>query len=130
MLLWLIAIYFRRNGEQQDAEQEWAKDYGLTPKTIPETMLLVGSLSVDVVEPREIIYDPLNAALAEALRYLTGAWQAFLAEAGEADELWSFTTDLNNMNRPPDHYEGYAWVKNGSARAYILTVNKTDWGDF
>lgn len=92
VIAWPVAIYMKakelfpgRNSGVGDTEREFAV----------ESKHLQELLSVQEIERREIVDDPLKAVPGIPFGHLHQAWAKFLADLPEAAEVWSFSAQWN-----------------------------------
>jgi hypothetical protein len=84
-------------------------------------------LSIEVIEARERVIDPLGAVPAVPFGHLHSAWKAFLEGMGPDDALWSFSANWTRWGRK-ELREGYVIVRSDVVGAHFQTVWK-DVGD-
>jgi len=71
---------------------------------------LIEPLTIEDIEYREIIHDPLNAVPAKPFGHFYPAWEKFRSQLGPVDQIWSFTAILGSYNRPRVVRSGYVTV--------------------
>lgn len=81
-------------------------------------------LTVQEVERREVVTDPLKAVSELPFGHLNTAWKEFLNGYAEATELWSFTARWQTTWGQKELRSGYVIVENGVPGAYFLVVWK------
>jgi hypothetical protein len=79
-------------------------------QVLPEYLL--EPLSVQQIEDREQVNDPLSAAPELPFGHLNPAWKALLQSRQPGDELWSFAASLP-ISRPREEHAGYVIVRAG-----------------
>ena len=79
-------------------------------------------LSLQEIEMREMVTDPLNAVPELPFGHLHTAWKAFLDVYTDRDELWSFTALWQSPWGTTEHRAGYVFVRNQVPGACFLTV--------
>jgi hypothetical protein len=89
-----------------------------------ERQHLLERLTVQEVEMREIVTDPLQAAPEFPFGHLHAAWKEFLKGHAEGGELWSFSARWQTTWGRKELRSGYVLVENGSPGAHFLTVWK------
>lgn len=82
-------------------------------------------LSVQGVEAREIVNDPLGAVPNIPFGHLNPAWRTFLANHSDDDALWSFTARWENALGGEELKAGYVFVHDGVPLSHFLTISKT-----
>ena len=93
-----------RNGGSGDTEREFAV----------ESKHLQERLSVQEIEQREIVDDPLKAVPGLPFGHLHQAWAKFLADLPEEAEVWSFSAQWENRWGQKELREGYVAMRDGS----------------
>lgn len=119
--LWPVAVYLRavRFFSKKDADETTlGREFAVEPRHLEE------SLTLEEIEAREMVDDPLGAVPNLPFGHLNAAWQAFLENRETADELWSFTAPGQTWLLQPEQRAGYALVRNGIPIAHFLTVWK------
>lgn len=81
-------------------------------------------LTVDEVEKREFVIDPLNAVPDVPFGHLNAAWYKFLESRCENTELWSFSALWSTTWGDTELRSGYAIVENDVPPTHFLTVRK------
>ena len=121
VIAWPVAIYLKakelfpgRNGGSSDAEREFAV----------ESKHLQERLSVQEIEQREIVDDPLKAVPGLPFGHLHHAWAKFLADLHEEAEVWSFSAQWTNRWGQKELLEGYVAVHSGEPGNYLVTLRK------
>ena len=89
-----------------------------------EPVHLQAWLTLEEIEAREMVDDPLGAVPHVPFGHLNAAWRTFLESRANGDELWSFTAQWQTWLLQPELRSGYALVRNGTPVAHILTVCK------
>ena len=85
---------------------------------------LLEQVSVEDVEARETVFDPLGAAPNLPFGHLHAAWRAFVDQRTEGDELWSFSADWRTGWGNLERRAGYVLVRAGEPGEHFLTVWK------
>ena len=121
VVAWPVAIYMKakelfpgRNGAVGDTEREFAV----------ESKHLRERLSVQELEQREIVDDPLKAVPSIPFGHLHQAWAMFLADLTEEAEVWSFDAQWENRWGQKEIRKGYVAMHDGSPGNYITTFWK------
>ncbi len=103
------------NGTDEDLKAngtiEEQKEFAIEQQHLQEL------LTIQEIEKREIVTDPLKAVPELPFGHLHEAWQKFLKDQPDDGELWSFSARTNRTLR-----EGYVMIKGGALGAYFLTV--------
>ena len=84
---------------------------------------LMNRLSIDEIENRERVHDPLGAVPELPFGHLNQAWMNFLEKAAEQDEFWSFS-GLHKTYWGKEMQSGYVRVTAGDPGDYFLTSSK------
>ncbi|UJJ31833.1 hypothetical protein [Halopseudomonas maritima] len=85
---------------------------------------LLESLTVDEIEARERVVDPLGAVPDLPFGHLNTAWQDFLAECEEGVEFRRFAADWD-AGWCKERREGYVEMVDGQPGRFFMTVCKT-----
>jgi hypothetical protein len=78
-------------------------------------------LSIEVIEQREMVTDPLRAVPALPFGHLHGAWRDFLERQPEGSELWSFSAQWGTKLGKCELRKGYVVVHNGLPSLFMTT---------
>lgn len=84
---------------------------------------LVSGLSVEDIEARERVIDPLGGVPLLPFGHLNEAWGKFLAELPAGAELWSYAVVWENRWRAKERREGYVALVSGAIGPFYETVN-------
>ncbi len=121
VIAWPVAIYLKakelfpgRNSESGDTEREFAV----------EEKHLIERLSVEEIEQREIVEDPLKAVPALPFGHLHDAWVRFVNDVPEGAEVWSFSAKWSTKWGSKELREGYAAIHQGVPGIFILAARK------
>ncbi len=121
VIAWPVAIYLKakelfpeRNSESGDTKREFAV----------ESEHLRERLSVQAIEQREIVPDPLGAVPALPFGHLHDAWARFVNDLPEGAEVWSFSAQWENRWRQKEFRKGYVAVHDGKPGAFVSTLWK------
>ena len=82
-------------------------------------------LSVQQIERREMVMDPLHAAPALPFGHLHRNWSALIEDLGTDCELWSFSAIWKAGWGANELREGYVLVREGVPGAFLMTVWST-----
>jgi hypothetical protein len=95
----------------------------VAPKAEPAFAVAAGDLleplSIQDIESREVVSDPLGAVPDLPFGHLHPAWRRFLDGQAPSDRLWRFRTAWPPYGTPTVHL-GYARVRDGAVVAHIL----------
>lgn len=81
-------------------------------------------LSLQEIEQREIVFDPLGAAPNVPFGHLNAAWKRFCGGMEPHDSLWSFTAPWTSAWGSKDIRQGYVIVRGEEIGAHFITVWK------
>lgn len=117
--LWPTAFYmlFRTELDKRKAAL-WQKIQDFTV----EGSYLKECLSVQEIESREMVEDPLGAVPQLPFGHLNGVWRSFLESRTGADEIWSFSAEFRPSRRCKVLRAGYVLVRGNNPGRYFLTV--------
>ncbi len=85
---------------------------------------LIELFTVEAIEQREMVSDPLNAVPNVPFGHLNQAWKDFIAELGAEDQLWSFSSTWKLSFGGHELKKGYVIVTNHAIGRHFLTMNK------
>lgn len=90
---------------------------------------LVEKLSLEEIERREFVSDPLDAAPKKPFGFLFDKWCEFLESVNVTDEVWSFTdrkgSDMSFLKELETQISGYVRVVDGESRDYFVVTTET-----
>lgn len=78
-------------------------------------------LSLDDIEAREYVYDPLNAVPHLPFGHNNSSWVKFKFNLDEGDELWSFLAVIKNRFDQDEKQKGYAVLRNSEIQSCYFT---------
>lgn len=81
-------------------------------------------LSVQEIEQREIVFDPLGAAPHVPFGHLNTAWKKFCEGMEPFDSLWSFTSHWTSAWGSKEIRQGYVIVRGGEIGRHFIAVWK------
>jgi len=119
--VWPVAVYMKAKemfNKMDGAKVEEEREFAV------ERQHLLERLTVQEVEMREIVTDPLQAAPELPFGHIHAAWKEFLKGHAEGGELWSFSARWQTSWGRKELRSGYVLVENGSPGAHFLTVWK------
>lgn len=94
------------------------------PFTVAQTDLLE-QLTVQSIEQREMVYDPLGAAPSKAFGHLNSAWINFTHDLRDDDQIWSFAATWPIwFGGRKELKTGYVIVSGNAIGRYFLAMNK------
>jgi len=102
----------QRKEDHRTAQQEFAV----------ERENLQERLTVQEIERREVVLDPLKAAPELPFGHLNGAWKGFLSGHAGGGELWSFSARWRTTWGLEELRAGYVVVRDGVPGAHFLGV--------
>jgi hypothetical protein len=82
---------------------------------------LIDSHTVDEIEARESVTDPLGAVSALPFGHLNSAWNTFKSKAQATDELWTFKVIWEQRWRNKQKCRGYALLRGDEVIAHWMT---------
>lgn len=119
--VWPVAVYMKikemlkkKDGADVEEEREFAV----------ERQHLLERLTLQEVEKREVVTDPLKAAPELPFGHLNAAWKEFLNGQADGGELWSFSAHWQTTWGRKELRSGYVMVPDGMPGAHFLTVWK------
>ena len=119
--VWPVAIYMKVKEMLQKKESYVSPE---EREFAVEREHLLERLTVQEIEMREVVTDPLKAAPDLPFGHLNAAWHEFLQGKPDGAELWSFSAQWQTTWGRKEQRCGYAAVQNDAPAAYILTVCK------
>lgn len=123
LVMLLIGHLRKPDAAQDDRERDAYPAFELGPDH------LVEPLTVEQIERRELVDDPLHAVPPVPFGFLHESWQALRAQLQPGDELWSFdarrTVTWYGVNYA-ERRTGYAIVRNGQPVASMLTMDRRE----
>lgn len=81
-------------------------------------------MTVQEIERREVVTDPLRAAPELPFGHLNAAWKTFINDHASIGELWSFTARWQPYRWSKELRSGYVVVRDGVPGPHFLTVRK------
>ena len=85
---------------------------------------LLEKLSIEEIEAREIVQDPLHAVPAKPFGHLHEVWEGLREKRQPGDELWSFSAQWHDRWGVPDLRTGYVVWRRGKPVGHMLTMLK------
>jgi hypothetical protein len=78
-------------------------------------------LSIEAIEQREMVSDPMNATPSLPFGHLHNVWRNFVEIQPEGGELWSFSAQWVTEQGVKELRSGYVAVLNGVPGTYLMT---------
>jgi hypothetical protein len=120
-LVWPLALHaqfskpwWMRDSPSSDPEPE--PEFAVLPQHLLER------LSVQKIELREQVDDPLHAVPPLPFGHLNAPWRQLLEQQAEGDEFWSFQAPWSLPWGAREQRRGYALVRAGVVVAWMLTL--------
>lgn len=112
-----------RDRWQKKKDDERARGFVVKPAHLREC------LTLEQIEQREIVEDPLHAVPPLPFGHLHGAWREFLARRPEDSELWFFSAQWETAWGAKELRQGYVAVQGGRPDGFFLTYKAlaSDW---
>lgn len=85
---------------------------------------LLEQLTVQSIEQREMVYDPLGAVPGKPFGHLNSAWINFIRDVGEDEQIWSFSATWPRCYGGKGLKKGYVIVNGYSIGRHFLTMDK------
>jgi hypothetical protein len=121
VVVWPIAIYMKvKEGfsKKSDSILEEEREFAVKRAYLKERM------TVQQIEAREVIDDPLGAVPNLPFGHLNAVWKTFIDAVAADDELWSFTAPWETMWGRKDVRTGYVVVRGGVPASHFLIMLK------
>ena len=121
VVIWPVTVYmkvkerFQKKGSDGFPEE---REFAVEHEHLYER------LTVQEIERREIVTDPLKAAPESPFGHLNSAWHDFLKSHANGAELWSFSARWQTTWGRKELRYGYVVVQDGAPGAHFLTVWK------
>lgn len=119
--VWPVAVYMKVKEmlqKKDSTEIEDEREFAVERQHLQER------LTVQEIERREVVTEPLKAAPELPFGHLNAAWQEFLNGHVDGGELWSFSARWQTTWGRKELRSGYVVVRDGSPGAHFLTVWK------
>lgn len=121
--LWPIALAMAakwrldaRRDERRSNEERAAREN----RPAVEKSELIERFSIEAIESKETIVDPMNAAPALPFGHLGASWVAFRSKLTPQDEIWSFSAVRSDEWGAHEQTAGYAAVRRGVIVAHFI----------
>ncbi|MEI8267621.1 MAG: hypothetical protein WCI59_17975 [Betaproteobacteria bacterium] len=121
VLFWPVAWWMRCAellNERRVARQREEEVFKVKPQHLLER------LTVDEIEAREMVQDPLNAVPKLAFGHLNAAWSQLKSAMQPGDELWSFSATWPGSFGLPELRKGYVLWRRRKPVGHVLTMCK------
>lgn len=118
VLAWPIAIVMQIKSSRQKKTPDL-----LDPEVIPFAVApehLEERFTLEELEARETVTDPLGAVPPLPFGFLNAAWKRFLENHSEGHELWSFSATTKTFMGTDWFRAGYVLVRDGKPGAFFL----------
>jgi hypothetical protein len=118
ILIWPLAVFMKIQELIKKPEEETSYQ---DPVFEVKLEHLVERLSLDEIERREIILDPMGAAPKLPFGHLNKTWLSFLEKLSSDSEIWSFSADWETAWGVHEKRSGYAIVRAGLVQDFFVT---------
>lgn len=119
--VWPVAVCMKLKEllkKKEGAEVEEEREFTVERQHLQER------LTVQEIEKREVVTDPLRAAPELPFGHLNAAWKEFLYGHADGVALWSFSAQWQTTWGRKELRSGYVMVQDGAPGAHFLTVWK------
>lgn len=121
-IAWPIALVMQaRVWLSKDEEESVATESETEPKSTVLKEHLLERHSLDEVERRELVSDPLNAVPGLPFGHLHARWTEIRAELAPEDEIWSFAACVETDWNRTQEQAGYVVVRSGAIGPSLVT---------
>jgi hypothetical protein len=121
MIVWPGAFYMK---VKEDFSKKGNRILNQKRKFAVEHAHLKERMTIQQIEAREVIEDPLGAVPNLPFGHLNAAWKTFIEAVAADDELWSFTAHWETMWGRKDVRTGYVVVRGGVPASHFLIMLK------
>jgi hypothetical protein len=121
VLLWPLGIFLKIKEffeKRQEKKDETESVFGVKRPHLLER------LTIQEVEKREMVNDPLNAVPPLPFGHLNRRWEELLGTVQEDDEVWSFRANWTTKWGFKEQREGYVVVSRGVPCDFLITIWK------
>lgn len=118
VVVWPVAVYMQSKGLSQKEESSGLPE---EREFAVEREHLLERLTVQEIEGREAVTDPLGAAPELPFGHFNSAWREFLKGHADGAELWSFSAHWQARWGRKELRYGYVVVQDGAPGAHFLT---------
>ena len=122
LAVWPIALVvdgILRFSKKTDASMDKERKFAVTLGDLQELV------TVEEIEQREKVFDPMRAVPDVPFGHLNAAWKKFLAGLEPQDAIWTFSAHWTTTWGRKDLRSGYAVVRGDAIGPYFLTMWKT-----
>ncbi len=119
--VWPVAVFMKAKELFQKKESYVSPE---EREFVVEREHLLERLTVQEIERREVVADPLKAAPELPFGHLNAAWQDFLKGHADGAELWSFSARWQTTWGRKELWCGYVVLHDGVPGTHFLTVWK------
>ena len=110
----LIDTFHKKPDQTPEDEREFAV----------ELVHLKEQISIEEIEQREIVFDPLGAVSDLPFGHLHSAWQKLLSQMEENETIWTFETIWTPWYGSKELMIGYAVKKGDGVGPHLITLCK------
>jgi hypothetical protein len=118
IFIWPLAVFMKIQDLIKKPEDETSYE---DPVFQVKVEHLIERLSLDEIERREIILDPMGAAPTLPFGHLNTVWRSFLEKYSSDIEIWSFSADWETAWGAHEKRTGYAIVRLGAVQDFLTT---------
>lgn len=115
-----MAAKWKLDAKREEDRSREERDARLSQPAV-EKSELIERFSIEAIEAREIVKDPMNAAPALPFGHLGASWAVFRSKLMPQDEIWSFGSVRSDQWGTQKHTAGYAAVRNGVIVAHFIS---------
>lgn len=119
LIAWPLAIYYEVKGKfskSTDMQRDQPKEFSVSRND------LIQQFSVEEIEWKERVLDPLKAVPDLPFGHLNKAWNRFLEQSGQDDVVWTFSANWTSEWGRKELRAGYVLVRPDSVGPYFLTT--------
>lgn len=122
--VWPVAICMAIYLQIKDMREQEDDVFVTGDKFAVKSEHLLERLTLQEIEQREMVTDPLKAAPELPFGHLNAAWQSFLQGKADDAQLWTFSAPWQTIWGRKELRCGYVVVQNGVPGSYFLTMWK------
>lgn len=114
--VWPIFVYLRiKNWLFPTPPRQESKEFCIEHTDLRQ------QLTVEEIEAKEVVFDPLGAAPNVAFGHLNNKWREFLNYKLPKESVWMFSTIWQDEFGLEDHFEGYVLVNGENIGKHFFT---------
>ena len=116
VLLWPVWAYYWATaslGEIYVRPEKAPPQFAVRPRDLQEV------LTIDAIEARELVMDPLGAVPGLPFGHINAGWAQFKVQLQPGSEICSFSRKFRNSTST--RYEGYVEVSNGVVERWFIS---------